>query len=37
MTVKGDRRAIFTAARHAQRGADYLNQLQPAQAQEAAA
>jgi antirestriction protein ArdC len=35
--LKDDRRAIFTAAGHAQRAADYLNRLQPAQAEKAAA
>jgi antirestriction protein ArdC len=30
--LKNDRRAIFTAASHAQRAADYLNGLQPAAA-----
>jgi antirestriction protein ArdC len=35
--LKNDKRAIFTAASHAQRAADYLNALQPsAQAEEAA-
>ena len=27
--LKGDKRAIFTAAAHAQRAADFLNELQP--------
>jgi antirestriction protein ArdC len=27
--MKGDKRAIFTAASHAQKAADYLNGLQP--------
>ena len=35
--LKDDRRAIFTAAGHAQRAADYLNKRQPVQAEEAAA
>ncbi len=35
--LKDDRRAIFTAASHAQRAADYLNQLQLVQAEAAAA
>ena len=35
--VLQDKRAIFTAASYAQRAADYLNQLQPAQAEEEAA
>ncbi len=34
--LKDDKRAIFTAAAHAQRAADYLNLLQPAVQQEAA-
>ena len=34
--LKDDKRAIFTAAAHAQRAADYLNGLQPAVQQEAA-
>jgi antirestriction protein ArdC len=34
--LRGDRRAIFTAAAHAQRAADYLNGLQPGAQQEAA-
>jgi antirestriction protein ArdC len=34
--LKDDKRAIFSAAAHAQRAADYLNGLQPAQRQEAA-
>ena len=34
--LKNDKRAIFTAASHAQRAADYLNGLQDAQKQEAA-
>lgn len=34
--LKDDKRAIFTAAAHAQRAADYLNSLQPAAATEAA-
>jgi antirestriction protein ArdC len=32
--LKGDARAIFSAAAHAQRAADYLHSLQPKQAQE---
>jgi len=35
--LKGDKRAIFTAASHAQRAADFLHGLQPAAATEAAA
>jgi antirestriction protein ArdC len=35
--LKDDKRAIFTAASHAQRAADYLNGLQPARQEEAAA
>jgi len=35
--VKNDSRAIFTAAAHAQRAADYLNGLQPATAEDEAA
>lgn len=31
--LKNDKRAIFTAAAHAQRAADYLHSLQPQQAQ----
>ena len=31
MMVKGDKRFVFTAARHAQRAADYLHALQPGQ------
>src|SRR4030088_3057094 len=34
--LKNDKRAIFTAAAHAQRAADYLNGLQPGLQQEAA-
>ena len=34
--LKDDKRAIFTAAAHAQRAADYLNGLQPGLQQEAA-
>jgi antirestriction protein ArdC len=34
--LKNDKRAIFTAAAHAQRAADYLNGLQPGAQQEAA-
>jgi antirestriction protein ArdC len=34
--LKDDKRAIFTAAAHAQRAADYLNSLQPAAQMEAA-
>ena len=34
--LKDDKRAIFTAAAHAQRAADYLNSLQPGLQQEAA-
>ena len=34
--LKDDKRAIFTAAAHAQRAADYLNGLQPGVQQEAA-
>ncbi len=30
--LKGDNRAIFTAASHAQRAADFINGLQPASA-----
>ena len=35
--LKADKRAIFTAAGHAQRAADFLHGLQPAAAVEAAA
>jgi len=35
--LKGDKRAIFTAAAHAQRAADYLHSLQVADAEKAAA
>ena len=35
--LKNDKRAIFSAASHAQRAADYLNTLQPAKAMEQAA
>jgi antirestriction protein ArdC len=31
--LKDDKRAIFTAASHAQKAADYLNGLQPQEAQ----
>lgn len=34
--LKDDKRAIFSAAAHAQRAADFLQQLQPAQAQQVA-
>jgi antirestriction protein ArdC len=34
--LRGDKRAIFTAAAHAQRAADYLHQLQPVEAVHAA-
>lgn len=34
--LQGDKRAIFSAAAHAQRAADFLQQLQPAQAQQVA-
>jgi antirestriction protein ArdC len=34
--LKDDKRAIFTAASHAQRAADFLNGLQPQQIVEAA-
>jgi antirestriction protein ArdC len=34
--LKDDRRAIFTAAAHAQRAADFLQGLQPVTAEEAA-
>jgi antirestriction protein ArdC len=34
--LKDDKRAIFTAASHAQRAADYLNGFQPAGTAEAA-
>ena len=34
--LKDDKRAIFTAAAHAQRAADYLHMLQPGAQQEAA-
>jgi antirestriction protein ArdC len=34
--LKDDKRAIFSAAAHAQRAADYLNGLQPGAQQEAA-
>ena len=34
--LKNDKRAIFTAASHAQRAADFLNGLQPGLQQEAA-
>lgn len=34
--LKDDRRAIFSAAAHAQRAADFLQQVQPAQAQQVA-
>jgi antirestriction protein ArdC len=34
--LKNDKRAVFTAAGHAQRAADYLHALQPKQAEAAA-
>jgi antirestriction protein ArdC len=35
--LKEDKRAIFSAAAHAQRAADFLNSLQPQQQESAAA
>ncbi|HEX4000984.1 MAG TPA: zincin-like metallopeptidase domain-containing protein [Pirellulales bacterium] len=34
--LRNDKRAVFTAAAHAQRAADYLHQLQPSEAAHAA-